>query len=136
MFALAIGDGQGYGSELNSWVLSAGGTSRRQIRFKPSAAFSQFMQDQPAYAALDYDPDNRRYLFFAAANGAMNRIYVVSPNDTNEWDMALLALDSSGITPVDATRGGLMNKFRYVPSLRGFVLMTRAVNNLYFLKTA
>ncbi len=136
LFWLAIGDGQGYGSHLNSWAVSGDGTVRRQITFNPSAAFSQFIADNPAYAALEYDPDNRRYLFYAAQSGRTNRIYVVTPNGGSVWDMSLLALDTAGVTPVDATTAGVLNKFRYVPALRGFVLMSKAVNNLYFIRTA
>lgn len=136
LFWLAIGDGQGYGSNLNSWAVGGDGQTRRQITFNPSAAFNQFMADQPPYAALEYDPDNRRYLFYAAQPGRTNHLYVVTPNSGSVWDMSMLTLDTAGVTPVDATTAGVLNRFRYVPALGGFVLMSNAINNLYFIRTA
>jgi hypothetical protein len=136
LFWLAVGDGQGFGSDLNSWAVTGDGTVRRQITFNPSQAFTQFMTDQPPYAALEYDPDNRRYLFYAAQPGLTNHIFVVTPNSGGVWDMGLLMLDPAGLTPVDATPAGVMNRFRYVPELGGFVLMSNAITNLYFLRTA
>ena len=137
LVAIAWGDGQGYGANaLNAWKISADGTGRQAITFNPSAAYSQFATDRLAYAALEYDADNDRFLAYGAQAGATDRIYVVTPNAGTTWDMSLLPLDSAGVVPVDAGPAGLMSKFRYVPALKGFVLFTSAVNNLYFLRTA
>lgn len=139
-FALAWSDGQdgwpwGF-DQINAWIISGDGTSRQPISFNASAAYAQFASDKPGYAALEYDPDNRRFLFYDARGAKVNRIYFITPNAGTVWDMSLLPLDPAGVTPADAGPGGLMNKFRYVPALKGFVLFTSAVNNLYFLRTA
>lgn len=136
LVTVAWGDGQGYGADaLNAWIISSDGRSRQAITFNSSAAYNQFVADKPAYAALEYDLDNQQLLFYVAAASATTRVYVVTPNSGTVWDMSLLALDGASVVPVDAG-GSLMNKFRYVPALRGFVLFTSAVNNLYFLRTA
>lgn len=136
LFSLAWGDGQASGSGLSAYVVTNGGSQRTAITFAPSAALNRFLADKPAYAAMEFDPDNNRFLFYAAQQGAADRIFVIRPNSTTTWDMSLLPLDGSSVVPVDAGPGGLLNKFRYVPTLKGFVLMTSTVNNLYFLRTA
>jgi hypothetical protein len=136
LFSLAWGDGQASGTGVSAFVVTNGGTTRTAITFAPSAVYSQFQADKPAYAAMEYDPDNNRFLFYAAQPGAVDRIYVIKPNDSTLWDMSLLPLDGGSVMPADAGLGGLVNKFRYVPALKGFVLMTTSVNNLYFLRTA
>lgn len=136
LFALAWGDGQGYGLDsLSAWRFSEDGQRRDRISFRPSAALTRFSTAKPAYAAMEYDPANDRFLFYASQTGALNDIYVATPNDTTTWDLSLLPLDDAGVTPLSAGLGGLMNKFRYVPQLGGFVLVPSAVHNVYFLRT-
>lgn len=136
LFAFAWGDGQGYGLDsLSAWRFSADGQTRDRITFTPSAALTRFSTQKPAYAALEYDPAHDRFLFYASQVGALNDVYVITPNASTTWDLSLLPLDSAGVTPMTAGGGGLMSKFRYVPALGGFVLFPSTVHNLYFLKT-
>jgi hypothetical protein len=136
LFSLAWGDGQASGTGVSAFIVTNNGSVRTAITFAPSAVFNQFQADKPAYAAMEFDPDNNRFLFYAAQPGAVDRIYVIKPNASTMWDMSLLPLDGGSVMPVDAGLGGVLNKFRYVPALKGFVLMTSSVNNLYFLRTA
>jgi hypothetical protein len=50
--------------------------------------------------------------------------------------MSLLDGGSLKIAPSPDNLSGMQNRLRYVPALRGFVMLTRASANLYFLRTA
>src|SRR6185503_2145067 len=111
-------------------------TESIQVTFKPGDALDQFTKDAPTYAAMDYDPDNDRFLFYCGQGTGAGRIYVVKPNDGNAWDMSLYTF-GPGSTPPPATGGGgVNNRFRYVPHLKGFVLLPSAKADLYFIRTA
>ena len=131
MFGLCWGDGEGYNADVRA--IKQVGSSQTQVTFNSSAALSQFMADRPTYAGMDYDGDNNRFLFFS--NDHPTRIYVITPNDGNVWDMTLLTL-GSGSVALPSTSAPLVSKFRYVPQLKGFVCMPDAAQNLYFIRTA
>ena len=134
LFALAWGDGQGDGSVMNAFKIA--GTEKTAITFNASAALSQFLDDKPNYAAMEYDPRNDKYYFYEGADGRTDRVYVVTPNDTAVWDIAILALGSGSITPPMVRGAGIMNRFKYVAALNGFVLLAAGTSELYFLRTA
>jgi hypothetical protein len=50
--------------------------------------------------------------------------------------MSVLALGPASVTPSDPTGAGVNNRFRYVPKLKGFVLLANSATNLYFIRTA
>ncbi len=147
LFGLMFGDGQGYNLEL-------GVTARLNdlhthatvnITFNPSAGLTQFIHDQPAYVGMDYDPLNDRYLFYAAADystwpnvPAPDRVFVITPNATTTWDLAVLTLAPSSVVPdlPPSSGAGINGRFKYVPRLKGFVLLPSQTSPLYFLKTA
>jgi hypothetical protein len=106
------------------------------VSFKPSSALTLWLAEKPMYAAMDYDPENDRFLFTAGQGAAAGRVYVIKPNDGNVWDMSLLDGGSLKIAPSPDNLSGMQNRLRYVPALRGFVMLTRASANLYFLRTA
>lgn len=135
LFTLAWGDGQGYGTGVTAFVVANEGTTRTPVSFDSGPGLTSFMAEQPAYAALDYDPGADHFLFFAAQAGALDHVYVVTPKASGPWALELLALDPSSVVPVTAGGGGLMNKFQYVSTLGGFVLFTSAVKPVYFLRT-
>ena len=85
---------------------------------------------------MDYDPDGDRFLFYSGQGEAAGRVYVITPNDTNVWDMSLLNGGSLKIAPTPDNGSGVQNRMRYIPALRGFVLLARGSSNLYFLRTA
>jgi hypothetical protein len=139
LFALAWGDGQGNmldGIAMSVSALRISGTTKTNITFNPSAALTQFQADQPSYAGMEYDPVNDQYLFYASASGSTSRVYVVKPNSTSVWDMQVLPLTAGSATPPAAVGAGVFNRFRYVPALRGFVLLAAGTSELYFLRTA
>ena len=134
LFALAWGDGQGDGTGLNAIKIS--GNTKTVISFNASAALTQFKSDAPIYSAMEYDPVNDQYLFYEGAAGRTGRVYVVKPNNTAVWDLSILSLGAGSVLPDAAVGAGVFNRFKYVPALRGFVLMSSGPSNVYFMRTA
>jgi hypothetical protein len=62
-------------------------------------------------------------------------VYVIKPSSGNVWDVSLLPLVGAARPPA-SPGSGVQNRFRYVPALRGFVLLATGSANLYFLRTA
>ncbi len=137
LYCLQWGDGQGYDPmRMVSNRITVPGGQQIAVSFTASAALTQWLAEKPAYAGMDYDPDQDRFLFYAGQDAAAGRVYVVKPNETNVWDMSLLVTTANSVKIAPSSSGGLQNRLRYVPALRGFVLMARASANLYFLRTA
>lgn len=138
MFCLQWGDGQGFDAQrglVASRVPLSGG-QQIGVRFNPSAALTQWMAEKPSYAGMDYDADNDRFLFYSGLGAAAGQVYVITPNDGNTWDMSLLAPAAGSVKIAPTSSGGLQNRLRYIPALRGFVLLARGSANLYFMRTA
>ncbi|RTL44440.1 MAG: hypothetical protein EKK53_07460 [Burkholderiales bacterium] len=136
LFSLQWGDGQGVGSGVVANRVPLDGSLVVPVSFNASAALSQFQADQPAYAGMDYDPDGDRFLFYAGAGAAAGRVYVVKPGDGNVWDISVLNTGTTKVPASPASGSGINSRLRYVPALRGFVLLAQASANLYFLRTA
>ena len=134
LFALAWGDGQGDGTGLNA--IRIAGNTKTNITFNASAALTQFKSDQPIYSAMEYDPVNDQYLFYEGGAGRTGRVYVVKPNSSAVWDLSILSLGAGSVLPDAAVGAGVFNRFKYVPALRGFVLMSSGTSNVYFMRTA
>jgi hypothetical protein len=136
LFSLAWGDGQANGSGTNAAKFTSGGTVRTAITINPSAAYTQWQSNAPMYAGMEYDADNDRYLFYEGNAGREGVIYVITPNATSSWDMSVLALGSSSVTPGPMFGAGAMTRFRYIAGLKGCVAMHAGNQNLYFIRTA
>ena len=137
MFNLQWGDGQSYDPQrLVASRVPLGSGQQISVSFNPSSAFTQWQNDKPSYAALDYDPDGDRFLFYAGQGDAAGRVYVIKPNDGNVWDMSLLSAGSVKVPASPDNGSGMQNRMRYVPALRGIVLLARGSANLFFLRTA
>jgi hypothetical protein len=135
LFTLNWADGMGYQNPgLFASVVPLAGSVQTSITFKPSAAVDNFIADQPTYAGMDYDPENDRFLFYCGQGAGAGRVYVVTPNAGTTWDMSFLA--TTGKLPPATLGDGVHNRFRYVPSLKGFLLMPTATSNLFFIRTA
>jgi hypothetical protein len=135
LFALAWGDGQAGGTGVTAYIFNSTGTTRTTITFNASSAYTQFQTDGPAYAALEYNPVTDKFYFYEGKSGITTRVYVVIPNGTTVWDMQILSV--TGVTPPANYGGsGVMNRFRYVPALKGFVYLASGTDLLYFLKTS
>ena len=138
LFGLDFGDGQGYDipTGVSAVRIPVSGSASIQVTFNASAALTQFNADSPTYSGMDHDPDNDRFLFYCGQGSGAGRIYVIKPNDGNVWDMSLYPF-GAGSTPPPATGGaGVNNRFQYLPNLKGFVLLSNAADNLYFIRTS
>jgi len=137
LFALAWGDGQAGGTGVTAACFTANGTVRTTITFEAGAALTQFTADQPAYAAMEYDAENDQYYFYDGQAGRAGRIYVITPvAGSSVWRMSILQLGSGSATPPNVGTAGVLSRFRYVRELKGFVLMSTGIDNLYFIRTA
>jgi hypothetical protein len=134
IFSLQFGDGQGYDLNLGVVARKLDTTTGNSvaISFDPSAALTEFTTAQPNYAGMDYDAANDRFLFYWG--GETGKVYVITPNATNTWSMSVLA--TTGMPAATPPSGSGINKrFRFLPTLGGFVLLPRAGANLFFLPT-
>jgi hypothetical protein len=134
IFSLQFGDGQGYDLNLGVVARRLDTTTGNSVAltFQPSDALTAFTTAQPNYAGMDYDAANDRFLFYWG--GETGKVYAITPNETDTWSMSVLA--TTGMPDAAPTSGAGINKrFRYLPTLGGFVLMPRAGTNLFFLPT-
>lgn len=138
LFSLQWGDGQGYDPpKLSASKIPLPAGPQVSITFSDAGtAVQQFETEQPAYAAMDYDPDNDRFLFYSGLGPAAGRIYVVTPTATAQWSMEVLQLGPGSMTPPATSGAGVNNRFRYVPAFKGFVLVPNRSSNLFFIRTA
>jgi hypothetical protein len=137
LFAMQWADGQGFGdARLFTSRFPMSGSAQIAVTLRGADALAQLAAERPSYSALDYDPDNDRFLFYDGRNAAAGRVYAVAPNDTNTWDIEVLTLAAGTALPPSVPVAGVHSRFRYVPALRGFVLLANAQANLWFLKTA
>ena len=137
LFQFSWGNGEGSGIGVTAFKYNAAGTTQTAITLNASAAYSQFQADTPQLAGMDYDPINDRFLFYQAQGivaAPTTRIYVITPNAGNAWDMSILSV--TGVTPPAAAGAGVCSRFAYVPSLKGFVYMARGTTNIHFFRTA
>jgi hypothetical protein len=138
LFNLQMGDGQGYDlPTVYASRIDLATNVQTKVSIKPSPAYDTFQAEKPAYAAMDYDPENDRFLFYSGLDTAAGRVYVIKPSTaSNEWEMSLLQTTATSVKPPATTPAGLNSNFKYVPRLKGFVLLPRGSSNLFFLKTA
>jgi hypothetical protein len=137
LFGLNFQDGQGYGDKvINSVKVPVNGSESIQVTFKPSDALDTFIKEEPAYAGMDYDPENDCFLFYSGIRTGAGRIYVVKPNESNIWEISLYSFGTSSMPPPASTDSGINNRFRYLPKLKGFVLLSKAADDLYFIRTS
>ena len=137
VFYLQWGDGQGYDPQrLVACRVVVNTGQQVNVSFNASTALTQWLAEKPMYAGMDYDMDNDRFLFYAGQGTAAGRIYVIQPNDGNVWDMSVLNAGGVKVAASPDNGSGIQNRLRYIPALRGFVLLARGSANLYFLRTA
>lgn len=132
IFSLQYGDGQGYDLNLGVVARKLDTTTGNSvaITFNPSTALTEFMTAQPTYAGMDYDSANDRFLFTHHAE--RGKVYVVTPNATTTWDLSVLP--TTGM-PAVTSGAGINKRFRFLPTLGGFVLLPSRSSNLFFLRT-
>jgi hypothetical protein len=135
LFTLNWSDGMGFSTQaMYATVVPCNGSVQTGIAFTPSAALDSFIADKPTYSAMDYDPDNDRFLFYCGQGAGAGRVYMVKPNEGATWDLNFLA--TTGNLPPATPGDGVQNRFRYVSALKGFVLLPKGTSNLFFIRTA
>jgi hypothetical protein len=141
LFGLQWGDGQG-GSGVTATKFDLTTNTATAITLNSvGGALAQFNADAPEYAAMDYDSTNDEFVFYEAYSDTL-RFYVIRPTSGSTWDISIKSIGGGSVTPDPAfgTKGlnfsGVNNRFTYFANLGGFVFMTRATNDLYFLRTA
>ena len=140
-FALQWDDGQGFGTDgtVATKLDIATNTATAITLNSISGALAQFESDAPEYAGMDYDVENDEFCFYEGYADTQ-RVYVIKPTSGSTWDISIKSV--TGVTPTAATgtKGsnyvGTNRRWIYVPTLKGFVLLSRASSNLYFLRTA
>lgn len=137
LFSLMFADGQGYGDPIvgSTRVVIATG-AQTDVTLAEGDGLAQFVAEAPTYAAMDYDPDNDRFLFYSGVGAAAGRIYAVEAATSELRTIDVLALDPTSVLPPSSSSGGVNNRFRYVPALCGFVLLPTRDANLWFIRTA
>lgn len=137
LFGLNFQDGQGYGDKvINSVRVPVAGSESIQVTFKPSEALDRFIKDEPAYAGMDYDPENDCFLFYSGIGASAGRIFMIKPNESNVWEISLFEFGANSTPPPATTDSGVNNRFRYFPQFKGFVLLAKASDDLYFIRTS
>jgi hypothetical protein len=136
-FGMCFGDNQEYSLSLGIVAVKVSGNLATPVTIADSSAKAQFAIDIPFYAAMEYDPLNDCFLFYTGSRvGSVGRVYKVTPNNTSVWDMSIFQYGRGGVTPLQTVASGIMNKFTYVPELKGIVMMTAPSANLYFMRLA
>ncbi len=134
IFALQYGDGQGYDLNLGVVARRLDTTTGNSdvITLAPSAALDEFVAAQPTYAGMDYDAAHDHFLFYHG--GERGKVYVITPTTSATWTIGVLpTVDLPEATP--SSGSGINKRFRYLPTLDGFVLAPQRTSNLYFLRT-
>ncbi len=145
LFSIAAGDGIDGGSgTFAAYKYSLAGT-RTAITFNASPALTSLTADRLGYAGLEYDPANDRFLYYDGRAGAvasphpndtMGKVYVITPNSGTTWDVSLLSYGAGSVTPAACQGASTLTRFRYVPALKGFMLVAAIDQPVYFLRTA
>ena len=142
IFGLQYGDGQGYdlASGVSALRVPVKGNSAITVTFNQSSAYSQFIADGNTGlsndAGMDYDQTNDQFLFYSGIGSTAGHFYLITPNDTNVWDMSLLTVGAGSPVLPPSGSGGVNNRVSYIPSLKGFAIMPSSPAGIYFVKTA
>jgi hypothetical protein len=134
LFTMNFGDGQGFDAQqLFASVVPCNGSVQTSIKFNASAALSSLVAERPTYAGMDYDIVNDQFLFYCG-QAVGGKVYVIKPNAGTTWDISILAV--TGKIPPVTLGDGVHTRFRYIPALKGFVLLPNGTSNLFFIRTA
>lgn len=135
LFGLCYNDGEGFGSAGTvASKVPIGGTTETAITFNSSAAYTAWQSLAPQYAAMDYDPQNDRFLFYDGRTAASKVVYVITPNSGTTWDMSTQTM--TGTAPGYSGGDGVVGRLKYIADLKGFVMLPQASSNLFFFRVA
>jgi hypothetical protein len=140
IFGLMWGDGQNSGSGVaasQTLDVSGGSPVKRTITFNASAGLTAFQSNAPAYAGMDYDVINDKFVFASGAvlGSGAPRLYQITPNESTVWDIEVLSPAGS---PGNVVNGGVNGRVKYVRrgSVGGFIISFDSNVGYFFLRTA
>lgn len=138
LFSFQYGDSVGYDTNLGiqSSRIPMSGDTQYKVTFKQTDILNQIMSESPYYPGMDYDAANDRFLLYIGQSAAPGKIYVITPNSTNAWDIGILPLAAGSPMPPAVPGAGVNGRFVYVPSLKGFVHLPSNTANLWFIRTS
>lgn len=142
VFTLQYGDSQGFDTGYGVWasVISATGV-QTLVTLTDGGALTELQNNTPVYSGMDYDPILDKYCFYPGVKLGTGpypnpeKIYLIDPVT---YAVSTLALGAGSVVPnnTPVTGSGIQSRFRYVPNLRGFVMLPQKSSNLYFIRTA
>jgi hypothetical protein len=142
LFGLTIGDGHGAGTDVRAIKqVRTNGTTVTQtaITFNASAAYTQFQADLGAYAAMDWNPTDGYFLWYAGDYSNAGHLYKITPNPGTAWDMEILS-PAAGSDALPATGNNTLNRKMWFVTLpggvEGFAIFPAKAANMHFLRTA
>ena len=115
-----------------AFKVTADGTVKTTINFNSSAALTDLLTTRTASAMLEYDPVGDRY-FLIDNSLRVNTIFVITPNAGVTWDVSYFAFGGGSVS-LPQSGNGVMNKIRYVPSLKGLVFLADGIGGVYFMR--
>lgn len=140
MFSMQYGDNQGYNGVIgyNAKTISEDLSLTRTITFAPSAAWTELQAIAFMYSALEYIPGKDVFYLYdgAADRGGAGVVWVITPNAGTVWDVSKLAQGPGSIVPPPSVISGIQNRFQYVESLKGIVMLPSKAVNLQFMRVA
>lgn len=137
LFGLSMGDGQGAGTDVRAKKMI--GTVQSLITLT-GPGLTQFEADAAAsrgmYPGMTFDPVNDRFVWYSGTGSAAGRFYVITPNDTNTWNIAVLA--TTGATLPASHANGINSRLTWanLGAVQGIVLMPSRADGCYFLRTS
>lgn len=112
-------------------VISVPGGVRTPVTFNPSAALTAVRAEARTSwlsSAIEYNPDLD--VFYVYGGYLSSNVYVLTPNDSGPWDIALLP--ASGSLP--SMNGTALNKLRYISKYKALFVFN-GDQNIRFLRT-
>lgn len=121
MFSLCWSSNEGGSGPASAARFNTDGTAFEAITIAPSQAFTEYQQDQPAYAGLVYDNDLDRFLLLdGRVAGRAGRVYVITPSSGTTYEMSVLP--TTGELPL-VVSAGLNSRLTYISSLKTLICM-------------
>lgn len=146
LFGLAFGDGRAIGGgDYRCSRVPIGGNTEIAVTLTSNSARTDFVAEAGGDAGMDYDPINDRHLWYTgqtrrASDGGSpqpdrsGKVYAATRVSDNEYALSVLTM--TGTAPSATIGAGVNGRFKYIPSLRGFVLLPSKASNLWFFKVA
>ena len=144
-FCLQFGNGFTFGGTIQASKITLDTLIQSTITFNPSAAYTQFLSDATTASCvpgMDYDDANGVFYWYQGQVGQENRLYVITPNSGNVWDMALFSFTTGSAVMSTVATSGMCGRLKYLPALKGIVLFPTGgalqyqTQPMYFLKTS